>query len=104
MGVGSIILKYINKKLQHKADKHRQILVLLESKINTIHNHISKALEDGRISEEEFQFILEEENKYRDMLAAIRHHDRITEAKNHENHTNEKDALVRKIKAFLEEK
>lgn len=104
MGAGSIILKYLNKKLQHKADKHRQILTLLESKLNTIHNHISKALEDGRISEEEFQLILEQETKYRDMLAAIRHHERITEAKNHENHTNEKEALMKKIKLFLEEK
>lgn len=104
MGAGSIIIKFINKKLQQKADKHRQILILSEAKLNTIHNHISKALDDGRISEEEFKLILEEETKFREMKEVIKHHERINTAKNLENHANEKEELVKKIKNFLEEK
>lgn len=71
-GVGTIILKYINKKLQQKVEKHKQIFILSEAKLNTIHNHILKAIEDEKISEEEFRLILEEESKFSAMKEEIR--------------------------------
>ena len=36
------------------------------------HNHVSKAIEDGDISDEEFKLILEEAEKYRLMKEDIR--------------------------------
>lgn len=63
-GLLSIVAKGVGKKLQTKADKHLKIYVLAETKLNTIHSHISKALEDGRVSQEEFSLILEEEKKF----------------------------------------
>lgn len=39
--------------------------MLANSKLNTIHSHISKALEDTMITDEEYKLILEEVEKYR---------------------------------------
>ena len=103
MGAGSILIKYVNKKLQLKADKHRQILTLSEAKLNTIQNHISKALEDGKISEEEFKLILEEESKFRDMKEAIRHYSVKVNKLPENSIDKEKQELIQKIKSFLDE-
>ena len=64
--------KFIGRKLQTKARKHDQILVLAESKINTIADRISNALTDDKISDEEFCLILSEVDKYDRMKAEIR--------------------------------
>ena len=45
---------YAQNKLVKKSKKHDEITVLTESKLNTISSHVSKAIEDGRISQEEF--------------------------------------------------
>jgi hypothetical protein len=64
-GVGSLITKYISRRLRFKSDKHQNIITLAEAKLNTIQDHVSKAIEDGTISEEEFSHILEERTKFR---------------------------------------
>ena len=60
------------RKLQVKAEKHDQIRLLAEAKINTVADHISKALLDGEVSDVEFQMILEEFDKFRKMKSEIR--------------------------------
>lgn len=62
-----VLAKYVNKKLQAKVEKHKQIHILAESKLNTVHSHISKAIIDGHVSDEEFGLILEEVEKYKIM-------------------------------------
>ena len=52
-GVASIIVSKLNKKFKHKQDKHRDIYNLCENKLNTINSILSKALNDGFISNEE---------------------------------------------------
>ena len=52
--------KILNKKLT----KHNLIKMLAESKLNSINDHVSKALIDGFISDEEFTLILSEMEKY----------------------------------------
>ena len=47
-----------------KKKKHDEIRVLAESKLDTIDSHVSKAIKDGRISQEEFTLINEERAKY----------------------------------------
>ena len=64
--------KLIGRKLQEKAKKHNQIRVLADSKLNTIADHISAALADDKISDEEFRLILSEVAKYNQMIEEIR--------------------------------
>jgi hypothetical protein len=61
-----------DKVLSSKAKKHLQIKMLAESKLNTINDHISKALMDGYISDEEFTLILSELDKFYKMRDEIR--------------------------------
>lgn len=71
-GAISIIGSQVNKKLLLKAEKHDKIKTLAEAKLNTINDHISKALKDGHISDEEFSLVLGELDKFNKMKEEIR--------------------------------
>ena len=64
-GFLSIIGKYSVKKSTSKAEKHEKIKTIASTKFNTISSHISKALSDNKVTDEEFQLILEELEKYK---------------------------------------
>jgi Na+/phosphate symporter len=49
--VQQVILS-VEKVLSSKAKKHYQIMMLAQSKLSTISDHISKALKDNEISNE----------------------------------------------------
>ena len=66
--------KLVGRRLQAKARKHDLIRSLAESKLNTIADRISVALNDDKITEEEFRLILSEVDKYNQMKAEIRGH------------------------------
>jgi len=55
-----------------KARKHDEIRVLAESKLDTIADHVSAAIMDGQISDEEFRRIMAELRTYEQMKADIR--------------------------------
>ena len=59
--------KLVGRRLQAKARKHDLIRGLAESKLNTIADRISVALNDDKITEEEFRLILSEVDKYNQM-------------------------------------
>ena len=59
-GFLSIIGKYSLKKSPSKAEKHEKIKRIASAKLDTIASHISKALNDNKVTDEEFQLILEE--------------------------------------------
>ena len=63
--------KFVGRRLAVKARKHDEIRVLAESKLNTISDHISGALVDGQISDEEFRLVVDEVSKYNQMKAEI---------------------------------
>ena len=46
--------------------------MLARSKLNSLENKISKALIDNEISNEDFETIINEENKYRELRESIR--------------------------------
>ena len=46
--------------------------MLARSKLNSIENKISKALTDNEISHEDFETIINEEKKYRELKESIR--------------------------------
>ena len=71
-GLLGVAGKFIGCKLSVKARKHDEVRVLAESKLNTIADHVSSALADGQISDEEFRMVIDEVNKYTLMKAEIR--------------------------------
>ena len=71
-GVLSMVGKYASKKLTLKAQKHEKIKVLVEAKLNSISTLISKALNDGNISDQEFSLIMSEFSKFQEMKNDIK--------------------------------
>ena len=71
-GIGSAIVHKTQKIFESKAKKHDKIKTLAESKLDSISNLVSKAIEDTHISHEEYQFILKEVEHYRVMKEQIR--------------------------------
>ena len=63
-GTVGVSIKIIRRKLMSKAQKHYEIKTIGESKLNLIKNLISKALNDGQISEQEFKMVLDELDRY----------------------------------------
>ena len=61
----SLFGNIFSKKATTKAEKHLKIKTLATAKLDTIASHISKALMDNYISNEEFNLIMEELNKYK---------------------------------------
>ena len=60
------------RKTTLKAEKHLKIKMAASAKLDTIASHISKAMMDKYISDEEFKLIMEELNKYKAMKEEIR--------------------------------
>ena len=71
-GLLGVACKYIGRRLAVKAKKHAEILVLAESKYRTVMRQGSKALTDGKISDEEFRLLLNEVLTYDQMKEEIR--------------------------------
>ena len=71
-GAISLIGNIFSKKATTKAEKHLKIRTLAAAKLDTIASHISKALIDNFISNEEFNLIMEEINKYKALKEEIR--------------------------------
>ena len=68
----SIIGNFYSRKARTKGEKHLRISERAISKLDTIASHISKALMDHFVSNEEFNLILEEMNKYKALKEEIR--------------------------------
>ena len=75
LGTGAVSVAFnlvCDKVLSVKARKHIRIMMLAESKINTIADHISKALKDNHVSDDEFSLIMSELTKFNQMKDEIR--------------------------------
>ena len=64
--------KLVSRRLSIKEKKRNEIRVLADSKLNTISEYVSAALNDGTISNHKFQLILSEVEKYHAMKDDIR--------------------------------
>ena len=71
-GLGSGVIHKTQKVFESKSKKHDKIKTLAESKLDSISNLVSKAIENAHISHEEYQFILNEVEHYRVMKEQIR--------------------------------
>ena len=58
--------------MRNKKKKHNKIIMLARSKLNSIESKISKALVDNEISHEDFEIVINEEKKYRELKESIR--------------------------------
>ena len=72
-GVVSVITAASAKKVSRKVTKHEKTVSVCESKINSLKDRISKALADDMLSDEKFNNILAEMDKYHEMKKDIRH-------------------------------
>ena len=79
LGIGGVATGAISllgnitvKKTTIKAEKHLKIKTLANAKLDTIASHISKAMMDNYVSDEEFKLIMEELNKYKALKEEIR--------------------------------
>ena len=70
-GLLSFIGKYSVKRSTFKAEKHEKIKMIASTKLDTISSHISKALSDNKVVDEEFKLILEELEKYKAMKEEV---------------------------------
>ena len=71
-GAASLFGNIFNIKATTKAEKHLKIKTLAAAKLDTIVTHISKAMMDNFISDEEFKLIMEEMDKYKALKEDIR--------------------------------
>ena len=71
-GAVSLIGNIFSKKATTKAEKHLKIKTLAMAKLDTIASHVSKAMMDDFISDEEFKLIMEEMNKYKALNEEVR--------------------------------
>ena len=88
VGITGICVKFIRRRLHIKAMKHYEIKTLAESKLNSVKDIVSKALQDGKISEIEFKTVLDEMEKYHDLKDSVR------QSKNSEISEVEKKKLI----------
>ena len=70
----SITTGFVKKFLKtiRNKKKYNKIVMLARSKLNSIESKISKALMDNEISHEDFETIINEEKKYRELKESIR--------------------------------
>ena len=71
-GAISLIGNIFSKKATTKAEKHLKIKTLAMAKLDTIASHVSKAMMDDFISDEELKLIMEERNKYKALKEEVR--------------------------------
>ena len=71
-GAVSLIGNIFSKKATTKAEKHLKIKTLAMAKLDTIASHVSKAMMDDFINDEEFKLIMEEMEKYKALKEEIR--------------------------------
>ena len=72
MGFLNIIGKYSVNKSTSKAKKHEKIQMIASAKLDTITSHVSKALRNNNVTDEEYLLILEEFEKYKVMKEEVR--------------------------------
>ena len=66
------ITKKLLKTTRNKKKKHKKIVMLARSKLNSIESKISEALINNEIKHEDFTTIIDEEKKYRELKESIR--------------------------------
>ena len=72
-GLVSAACVALGKATMKKLEKHESVKWTVESSLNTVNDLVSKSLEDGQVSNEDFHHILREMENYRGHKAGIKH-------------------------------
>ena len=64
LSVAIVVTRKINKMYDAKIRKHDKIGVVAQTKLGSIHDTVSKAINDGHVSAEEFQRVVYEKQRY----------------------------------------
>ena len=94
--IGTGINKSLLRVTKKGKKKHNKIIVLAKSKLNTIDTLLSSALNDSKISHEEFTNIITEQNIYENIKENIKNTIEPTELPSIAELTAEPSALARK--------
>ena len=70
--ITSGFVKRFLKTIRNNKKKYNKNFMLARSRLNSIENNISKALIDNEIIHEDFETIINEEKKYRELKESIR--------------------------------
>ena len=70
--ISTELIKKLLKITRNKKNRHKKVVVLARSKLNSIETKISEALINNKISHEDFKIIINEEKKYRELKEIIR--------------------------------
>ena len=71
-GVVGVCVKFVRRRLHLKAKKHDEIKMVADSKLNSVKDFVSKALQDGQINKSEFKtIIIDEMEKYNNLKEGI---------------------------------
>ena len=70
--ITSGFVKKFLKTIRNKKKKHNKIIMLARSKLNSIESKISKSLMDNEINHEDFETIINQKKKYRELKESIR--------------------------------
>ena len=62
----------VSRRCSTKVANHEAVHILASSKLNSVYCHISKALEDCNITDDEYKLVVEEVEKYRAMKEDFR--------------------------------
>ena len=72
LSLTTAITRKTSKLYDTKAKKHDKITVLAQTKLDSVHDTVSKAINDGHISPEEFQRVIHEKQRYLLLKQGIR--------------------------------
>ena len=75
-GLISGVCVALGKSTMKKVEKHESVKRTAESSLNTVNDLVSRALEDGVVSNKDFHHILREMENYRGHKAGIKHRTR----------------------------
>ena len=99
----ALIASLVNKKLLVKLEKHERIMMLAVSKLDTINDLVSKAIDDKIIDHNEFKLILAEKEKYIGMKNTARTNTRNEVNKPIDSESLKKDFLEKARKELTQE-
>ena len=85
LSLTTAITRKTNKIYDAKSKKHDKIAILAQTKLDSIHDDVSKAITDGHVDSIEFQRIIQEKQRYLLLKQEIRHKTkRVTDTLNDE--------------------
>ena len=70
--ISMVFIKKLSEATRNKKKKHNKIVILARNKLNSTKNKISKALINNESKHEDFETIIDEEKKYRELKETIR--------------------------------